>query len=115
MTEAGEGKPFTGQLALVTGASRGIGAATAQAARKNAGSMSDEEIDRFKRAFEYAVAKGKHVYCEKPVATNLTEALGIVAKAKAAGIKHGVVQDKLFLPGLLKLKIEKFFVAKKIL
>ena len=52
-----------------------------------------------------AIAAGKHIYCEKPVATNLEEALGIVRKAKAAGIKHGVVQDKLFLPGLRKLKL----------
>lgn len=52
-----------------------------------------------------AIAAGKHVYCEKPVATNLKEALGIAKQAKAAGIKHGVVQDKLFLPGLLKLKM----------
>ena len=52
-----------------------------------------------------AIAAGKHIYCEKPVATNLEEALGIARKAKAAGIKHGVVQDKLFLPGLRKLKL----------
>jgi predicted dehydrogenase len=52
-----------------------------------------------------AIDAGKHIYCEKPVATGLTEALGIVKKAKAAGIKHGVVQDKLFLPGLVKLKM----------
>jgi predicted dehydrogenase len=52
-----------------------------------------------------AIAAGKHIYCEKPVATGLEEALGIVRKARAAGIKHGVVQDKLFLPGLRKLKL----------
>jgi predicted dehydrogenase len=52
-----------------------------------------------------AIQAGKHVYCEKPVATNLDEALGIARQAKAAGIKHGVVQDKLFLPGLRKLKM----------
>ena len=51
-----------------------------------------------------AIDAGKHIYCEKPVATNLEEAIGIARKAKAAGIKHGVVQDKLFLPGLRKLK-----------
>jgi predicted dehydrogenase len=51
-----------------------------------------------------AIAVGKHVYCEKPVATNLEAAMAIVRQAKAAGIKHGVVQDKLFLPGLRKLK-----------
>jgi predicted dehydrogenase len=52
-----------------------------------------------------AIDAGKHIYCEKPVATNLEEAIAIVRKAKAAGIKHGVVQDKLFLPGLRKLKL----------
>ena len=52
-----------------------------------------------------AIAAGKHIYCEKPVATNLKEALEIYQLAKKAGIKHGVVQDKLFLPGLRKLKL----------
>jgi predicted dehydrogenase len=50
-----------------------------------------------------AIKAGKHIYCEKPVATNLPEALELVKLAQAAGIKHGVVQDKLFLPGLMKL------------
>ncbi len=52
-----------------------------------------------------AIEAGKHVYCEKPIATNLDEALSIARQAKAAGIKHGAVQDKLFLPGLRKLKM----------
>jgi predicted dehydrogenase len=52
-----------------------------------------------------AIDAGKHIYCEKPVATGLEEAVGIIRKAKSAGIKHGVVQDKLFLPGLRKLKL----------
>ncbi|HVL56291.1 MAG TPA: Gfo/Idh/MocA family oxidoreductase [Burkholderiaceae bacterium] len=52
-----------------------------------------------------AIAAGKHVYCEKPSATNLDEALGIYDAARKAGVKHGVVQDKLWLPGLLKLKM----------
>jgi predicted dehydrogenase len=52
-----------------------------------------------------AIDAGKHVYCEKPVSTTLEEAMAIVRKAKAAGIRHGVVQDKLFLPGLRKLKL----------
>ena len=52
-----------------------------------------------------AIAAGKHVYSEKPVATNLAEALDLYRTAKAAGVKHGVVQDKLWLPGLLKLQM----------
>ena len=51
-----------------------------------------------------AIAAGKHVYCEKPVATTLSEAMSLYKAARKAGIKHGVVQDKLWLPGLLKLK-----------
>lgn len=50
-----------------------------------------------------ALRAGKHVYCEKPIATNLGDALEICRVAEASGLKHGVVHDKLFLPGLLKL------------
>ena len=54
-----------------------------------------------------AIKAGKHVYCEKPIATNLNEAVEIARLAEEAsrdhGIKHGAVQDKLFLPGLRKL------------
>jgi predicted dehydrogenase len=52
-----------------------------------------------------AIAAGKHVYCEKPVATTTAEALDLYHAAQKAGVKHGVVQDKLWLPGLLKLKM----------
>ncbi len=50
-----------------------------------------------------AIRAGKHVYCEKPIATNLNEAVEITRLAQQSGLKHGVVQDKLFLPGLRKL------------
>ncbi len=50
-----------------------------------------------------ALRAGKHVYCEKPIATNLAEAIEVCKLAQASGLKHGAVQDKLFLPGLRKL------------
>src|SRR5262249_51795907 len=49
-----------------------------------------------------AIEAGKHIYCEKPVANSLAKAVALAKLAKARGIKHGVVQDKLFLPGLRK-------------
>ncbi len=55
-------------------------------------------------AVRRALAAGKHVYVEKPVAATLPEALELARLARAAGLKNGVVQDKLFLPGLIKLK-----------
>ncbi len=55
-------------------------------------------------AVQRAIAAGKHVYCEKPSAVSAEAAYEIYRLAKAAGVKHGVVQDKLWLPGLVKLK-----------
>jgi len=51
-----------------------------------------------------AIRAGKHIYCEKPVATTLAEAMDLYRAARKARVKHGVVQDKLWLPGLLKLR-----------
>ena len=51
-----------------------------------------------------AIAAKKHIYCEKPTATSSAEALALAKEAAAAGLKNGVVQDKLWLPGLVKLK-----------
>ena len=51
-----------------------------------------------------AIAAGKHIYCEKPVCDSLDGALELLRLAQKAGVKHGVVQDKLWLPGMLKLK-----------
>jgi predicted dehydrogenase len=55
------------------------------------------------KLLKMAIRAGKHVYCEKPVATTLAQAVDLYKAAKKAGIKHGVVQDKLWLPGMLKL------------
>jgi len=55
-------------------------------------------------ALKTALAAGKHVYTEKPVAERLDEALELARLAREAGVKTGVVQDKLFLPGLRKLR-----------
>jgi len=61
-----------------------------------------------------AIAAGKHIYCEKPTATDLEGSLELAKLAREAGVKNGVVQDKLFLPGLLKLKrlIDSGFFGK---
>lgn len=58
---------------------------------------------RFARA-QAAIAAGKHVYLEKPAADSLAHALALAAQAQSAGVRHGVVQDKLFLPGLHKMR-----------
>ncbi len=65
-------------------------------------------------ALRAAMKAGKHIYCEKPTAPTLAEALELARLADEAGVKHGVVQDKLFLPGLLKLQrvIESGFFGK---
>lgn len=65
-------------------------------------------------AVKQAIAAGKHVYCEKPIATNTRDAQELYQLAKQAGVKHGVVQDKLWLPGLLKLQslIDKGFFGR---
>ncbi|MGE3146277.1 MAG: Gfo/Idh/MocA family protein [Pseudorhodoplanes sp.] len=54
---------------------------------------------------ERALKAGKHIYCEKPIATDLPAALKACKQAKDSGLKNGVVQDKLFLPGLLKIQM----------
>ncbi|MEU6740373.1 Gfo/Idh/MocA family protein [Streptosporangium sandarakinum] len=51
-----------------------------------------------------AIEAGKHVYAEKPTAENHGDAVALAEAAAARGVKNGVVQDKLFLPGLLKLR-----------
>jgi len=50
-----------------------------------------------------AIAAGKHIHIEKPTAPTVDEAMALARAAQAAGLKHGVIQDKLFLPGFAKL------------
>lgn len=61
---------------------------------------TDRRFDAVSRAIE----AGKHVYCEKPTALTTEDALELFRRADQAGVKHGVVQDKLWLPGLQKLQ-----------
>ena len=55
-------------------------------------------------AVKRAIAAGKHIYCEKPVASTTSQAMELYTLATKAGLKNGVVQDKLWLPGVLKLR-----------
>ena len=55
-------------------------------------------------AVRKAIKAGKHIYCEKPIAADTKTALELADLATRAGLKNGVVQDKLWLPGILKLR-----------
>lgn len=65
-------------------------------------------------AVRKAVQAGKHIYCEKPCAVSTQEAMELYRLCTDAGLKNGVVQDKLWLPGLTKLKrlIQNDFFGK---
>ena len=54
-------------------------------------------------ALDKAIAAGKHVYCEKPLAPTLAQARRLLQKARDRGLKHGAVEDKIHLPGMQKL------------
>ncbi len=64
-----------------------------------------QTTDRRYDAVCKAIEAGKHVYCEKPTGVSTEQAYDLYKKAAAAGIKHGVVQDKLWLPGMMKLQV----------
>ncbi|MBU8814764.1 Gfo/Idh/MocA family protein [Mycolicibacterium goodii] len=75
--------------------------------------ISDPTVDVYfdaqvtSRRFEAltaAIKAGKHVYTEKPTAETLTEAVELARMARNAGVTAGVVHDKLYLPGLVKLR-----------
>jgi predicted dehydrogenase len=63
-----------------------------------------QTTDRRVESVKQAIAAGKHIYCEKPTATTEQDALDLYRLAEKARVKHGVVQDKLWLPGLRKLQ-----------
>ncbi len=65
---------------------------------------------------ERAIASSKHVYSEKPVAPTVQDGEHLLRAARAKGIKHGAVEDKLFLPGFLKLLrvVESGFLGRVI-
>src|SRR5688572_33208260 len=65
--------------------------------------FDSQTTDRRADAVRSAISAGKHIYCEKPVAGDTATALDLYRRAKAAGVKHGVVQDKLWLPGMMKI------------
>lgn len=56
------------------------------------------------KAILKAMDAGKNVYCEKPLSTDFETALEVARTAERSPVKHGIVQDKLWLPGLMKLK-----------
>jgi len=66
-----------------------------------------QTTDRRADAVKQAIAAGKHIYCEKPISGSIETALELCRLANKAGVKHGVVQDKLWLPGLMKLQTLK--------
>jgi predicted dehydrogenase len=66
--------------------------------------FDSQTTDRRAGAMKAAIKAGKHIYCEKPTAVSTEVAYELYRLAKEAGVKNGVVQDKLWLPGMLKLK-----------
>ena len=67
--------------------------------------FDSQTTDRRAGGVRKAIAARKSIYCEKPTAVDTATAIALYNECKAAGLKNGVVQDKLWLPGLLKLKL----------
>jgi predicted dehydrogenase len=67
--------------------------------------FDSQTTDRRAEGVRKAIAAKKAIYCEKPTALDIPTSLALYNEAKAAGLKNGVVQDKLWLPGLMKLKM----------
>jgi len=76
--------------------------------------FDSQTTNRRVAAVKKAIAAGKHIYCEKPIAESSKDALELAQLASEKGVKNGVVQDKLWLPGIQKLKhsIDSGFLGK---
>ncbi|MGZ8558888.1 MAG: Gfo/Idh/MocA family protein [Chitinophagaceae bacterium] len=76
--------------------------------------FDSQTTGRRAEAISKAVKAGKHIYCEKPIAVDTKQAMELYQLCKKAGVKNGVVQDKLWLPGIIKLKrlIQQGFFGK---
>jgi len=77
------------------------------------GVITDPDVDiyfdaqvtsRRPAALTAAMRAGKHVFTEKPTAETLAEAVELARLGQEAGVTVGVVHDKLYLPGLVKLR-----------
>jgi len=66
--------------------------------------FDSQTTGRRAEAVRKAVKAGKHIYCEKPIAVDTKTALELYKLCTDAGLKNGVVQDKLWLPGIIKIK-----------
>jgi predicted dehydrogenase len=67
--------------------------------------FDSQTTDRRAEGVRKAIAAKKAIYCEKPTALDIPTSLALYTEATDAGLKNGVVQDKLWLPGLMKLKM----------
>jgi predicted dehydrogenase len=65
--------------------------------------FDSQTTDRRAEGVRAAIAAGKAIYCEKPTAVDTATAVALYRECRAAGLKNGVVQDKLWLPGLRKV------------
>ncbi len=55
------------------------------------------------KAIRMAIQAGKNIYTEKPLSETFDGSVELARLARDAGVRTGIVQDKLFLPGLIKL------------